>query len=217
MEEYERQLIAELVAEPETVRERLRPEDREKLDVLLGLLAEGGDEHRAMGITQLVADHLRRALPDEGHSAAGRRYAAADRPPHETLLAHFSLAGADAVPDQEAGTLRSARDRILEEPALTADDLRDVFGVDPAEPELIRLRPGEGPEVLPAFQFDGEGRPRPLVLTVNGLLGAAGDPWGVADWWLGPNLWLDAVPATLLGAGLDDQLLAAARAVGEDD
>jgi hypothetical protein len=115
------------------------------------------------------------------------------------------------------GPLLPARDRIMEEPVLTAEELRDVFGVEPEEPELIRLRPREGVEVLPAFQFDGEGRPRPLVLTVNGLLGAAGDPWGVADWWLGPNLWLDAVPATLLGAGLDDQLLAAARAVGEDD
>ncbi|MEU6099112.1 DUF3168 domain-containing protein [Streptomyces flaveolus] len=225
MEEYEQQLIAELVAEPETVREKLRPEDREKLDVLLDLLAEGGDEHRARGITRLVADHLRRALPDEGRSAAERRLSAAalaDRPPHEALLAHFSLGdtGVDAaarsarVPE---GPLLSARDRVLEEPVLTAEELRDVFGVEPDEPELIRLRPSEGVEVLPAFQFDGEGRPRPLVLAVNGLLGAAGDPWGVADWWLGPNLWLDAVPATLLGAGLDDQLLAAARAVGEDD
>lgn len=55
------------------------------------------------------------------------------------------------------------------------------------------------------------------MLAINAMLGAAADPWGVADWWLGPNLWLDAVPATLLGAGLDEQLLAAASVVGEDD
>lgn len=45
------------------------------------------------------------------------------------------------------------------------------------------------------------------------LLDAAEDPWGVADWWLGANAWLGAVPAQLLGRVADDVLLDAARAV----
>ena len=40
----------------------------------------------------------------------------------------------------------------------------------------------------PAFQFDHhEGRVRPIVAKVNVQLNAAGDPWGVASWWLSPS------------------------------
>ena len=52
-----------------------------------------------------------------------------------------------------------------------------------------------------------------MVLAVNRLLDADEDPWGVADWWLGGNARLGAVPAQLLGRGHDDLLAAAARAV----
>ncbi|MFE0515044.1 DUF3168 domain-containing protein [Streptomyces sp. NPDC058964] len=239
MEEYEQRLIAALVSEPQAIREKLRPADREQLDVLLDLVAEGGDERRLRAVTRAVAAHLRTALPDAERGAVGRRYTAAStaQAPHEALVAYISPGGAanpvggTAGPAPHGGAgeggaapvpapqrrWASARDRLLAEPALTAVDLRDAFGVDADGAELIRLWSREGVELLPAFQFDGEGRPRPLVLTINGLLGAALDPWGVADWWLGPNLWLDAVPATLLGVGLDDQLLAAAGAVGEED
>ncbi|MDX2553125.1 MULTISPECIES: DUF3168 domain-containing protein [Streptomyces] len=248
MDEYEQQLIAALVSEPQSIREKLSPADREQLDVLLDLVAEGGGEQRARGIARAVAAHLRAALPDDEGTAVGRRYTSSSltrRPPHDVLLERFApggpggpgtpgVAGAPSgearTPGSAAGPAAtpggpprtearwaSARDRLLAEPALTDTELTEIFGVAPEQPELIRLRAAQGPEVLPAFQFDGEGRPRSLVLAINAMLGAAADPWGVADWWLGPNLWLDAVPATLLGAGLDEQLLAAASVVGEDD
>ncbi|MGW0331100.1 DUF3168 domain-containing protein [Streptomyces sp. NPDC003011] len=221
------------------MREKLRSRDREQLDGLLALVAEGGDEHRLRAVTQALALHLRTALPDSERGAVGRRFhGTTAQAPHELLVAHLSLGGpgagrprgsADpvapgAAADGGTGPLpaaerrwASARERILSEPAVTADELRDGFGVEADEAELIRLRSQDGAELLPAFQFGPDGRSRTLVLTINGLLGAALDPWGVADWWLGPNLWLDAVPAALLGAGLDDQLLAAARVVGEED
>jgi hypothetical protein len=239
MDEYEQQLIAALVSEPQSIREKLSPADREQLDVLLDLVAEGGGEQRSRGIARAVAAHLRDALPDDEGSAVGRRYTSSSltrRPPHDVLLERFAPGGTGGPPGGARTTgspagpaptgggpprpearWDSARDRLLAEPALTDTELTEIFGVAAEQPELIRLRVSQGPELLPAFQFDGEGRPRSLVLAINAMLGAAADPWGVADWWLGPNLWLDAVPATLLGAGLDDQLLAAASVVGEDD
>ncbi|MBZ3901909.1 DUF3168 domain-containing protein [Streptomyces griseiscabiei] len=244
MDEYEQQLIAALVSEPQSIREKLSPEDRAQLDVLLDLVAEGGSEERLRGITRAVAAHLRVALPGDEGRAVGRRYTSSSlvrRPPHEVLLERFTPDGTHGRPTGARPAARtsagdggaggtggetgggtagtrwaSARDRLLAEPALTAGELAEHFGSRPDQPDLIRLPAAGGPARLPAFQFDADGHPRPVVLTVNALLGAAADPWGVADWWLGPNPWLDAAPATLLGAGLDDQLLAAARVVGED-
>lgn len=82
-------------------------------------------------------------------------------------------------------------------------------GVDPDLPGLIRLHRPDGQVSLPAFQFTREGEPKPLVLRINQLLGADTDPWGVADWWLCPNIWLAGTPADLLGT-LDDHVLVAA-------
>ena len=56
MDEYEQHLIAALVSEPQSIRERLSPEDREQLDVLLDLVAEGGSAERLRGIARAVAD-----------------------------------------------------------------------------------------------------------------------------------------------------------------
>lgn len=103
------------------------------------------------------------------------------------------------------------RERLIRSPAVTADQIR-AAGSDPADPLLIRLRSTSGGVTFPAFQFDPAGRPITTVLMVNERLGADDDPWGVADWWLGDNAWLDAVPADLLGSS-DDLLLAAAEAV----
>jgi hypothetical protein len=82
-------------------------------------------------------------------------------------------------------------------------------GVDPDMPGLIRLPRPDGRVSLPAFQFTSAGKPKPLVLRINELLGADTDPWGVADWWLCPNIWLTGTPADLLGA-LDDHVMVAA-------
>jgi hypothetical protein len=104
----------------------------------------------------------------------------------------------------------SAEARLLVAPALTPEQVHDN-GCDPERADLIRLPAGETVQ-LPAFQFGPDGVPVPVVAAINRLLGAAEDPWGVADWWLGRNAWLDAVPADVLGRIDDDLLTSAASA-----
>lgn len=114
--------------------------------------------------------------------------------------------GPSPVPPEDAD------DWLLAADSVSAADYR-ADGHDPADPDLIRLTDRQGAVRLPSFQFDGaSGRPLPLVVAVNRLLDADDDPWGVADWWLGANAWLDAVPARLLGTPGEHGLLAAARA-----
>lgn len=123
----------------------------------------------------------------------------------------------------EAATKRPASDNILDDavtrllsvPALTQEQLVAAKN-DPAMRRLIRL-PAHSGTKFPAFQFDDLGRPLRLVLSINELLDADTDPWGAADWWLGPHAWLDGSPADLLGRVPDHVLLAAVRAMIERD
>ncbi|MFD8698508.1 DUF3168 domain-containing protein [Kitasatospora purpeofusca] len=124
--------------------------------------------------------------------------------------------GPEAPPEPEPNALpvppEDADDWLLAADSVSAADYRSG-GHDPADPDLIRLTDRQGTVRLPSFQFDGaSGRPLPVVVAVNRLLDADDDPWGVADWWLGANAWLDAVPARLLGTPAEHGLLAAARA-----
>ncbi|GAB3968080.1 hypothetical protein GCM10029978_036790 [Actinoallomurus acanthiterrae] len=109
-----------------------------------------------------------------------------------------------------------ARTALLAEPGHTPEELRSEGG-DPEVPGLIRLPDPLRGTVLPAFQFSSRWAPHDVVLTVNRLLSADADPWGVADWWLRDNAWLDGRPALLIGDVDDDDLIAAAQAVMEDD
>ncbi|MFD7415455.1 hypothetical protein [Kitasatospora purpeofusca] len=119
---------------------------------------------------------------------------------------------ADPEPDALPTPPEDADDWLLAADSVSAADYRSG-GHDPADPDLIRLTDRQGTVRLPSFQFDGaSGRPLPVVVAVNRLLDADDDPWGVADWWLGANAWLDAVPARLLGTPGEHGLLAAARA-----
>lgn len=243
VDEYEQRILAALAEDPEGLRRRLSESDREQLDFLLGLYATGGDERQVLGVSRAVAAHLLRALPLLAEEEGQRRLTASallDNPPHLLLAERYSLAGAPArrepeqggtgtgpavgAPDRVPGSaldpaelFREIAERLLAEPSLTAARLRDAFGVDPDDPDLIRLRAEGAEPVLPAFQFDGEGAVLPLVLEINRRLGAGRDPWGVADWWLAPNLWLRGIPAQLLGRGVDAQLRAAAAAVSWED
>ena len=123
------------------------------------------------------------------------------RPPGLTAASGKS----QSAPDQETDS------RLLAAPALSAAQVRER-GTDPWRDDLIRLSPAGGPVQLPAFQFGPDGKPVSVVMAINRLLEAAADPWGVADWWLGRNAWLDATPAELLGQADDALLLMAARA-----
>ena len=117
-------------------------------------------------------------------------------------------------PEEDPGELilRSVADRLLREPALTADEVRQRGG-DPADAGLIGLDRADGGRQWPAFQFTPGGGPRPVVREVNVLLDAARYPLGAADWWLSRNGWLGEPPSLLIGQVPDDQLIRAARAI----
>lgn len=82
---------------------------------------------------------------------------------------------------------------------------------------LIAL-PDERDRVFyPAFQVDPKKhRIHPEVEKVNVILGAAGDPWGVASWWLSPHARIGAPPMSLLGTSKSQQLIALAESLFDD-
>jgi hypothetical protein len=68
--------------------------------------------------------------------------------------------------------------------------------------------------LYPAFQVDAARRAlRPEVREVNETLDAAGDPWGVASWWVSQNARLGTRPVELVGTARAEELVQAARAV----
>ncbi|HEU5030427.1 MAG TPA: hypothetical protein VFV01_36330, partial [Spirillospora sp.] len=140
---------------------------------------------------------VRRALSSV--RLAGARSTAWDATPR--ALAAIALAADLALADREAEAA------LLAVPMVSWREARDR-DPGPGGAPLIRL----GPDGAPAFQFDAAGRPVPVVLEINRLLGADTDPWGAADWWLGANAWLAGVPAALLGDVDDRVLVLAARA-----
>jgi hypothetical protein len=120
-----------------------------------------------------------------------------------------------------AQILAEARRRLLATPCLTREALV-ARGADPTEPNVIRLLAADGTDRFPTFQFLASGATRPVVGRVNEILGAATDPWGVADWWLSAHSGLGRRPAELLtaaDASVDEEnaaeLLTAARATAE--
>jgi hypothetical protein len=138
---------------------------------------------------------------------------AADLPGSVALLR--ALPGLESLLQAASGPaareLSGVQAGLLAARALTEGEVRAAGG-DPGRADLIRLPRGDRHVVLPAFQFAGDGTPLPVVTRVNRLLDAAGDPWGVADWWLGRNAWLNGIPADLLGSVPDAELIMAARA-----
>jgi hypothetical protein len=192
----------------------LRPDDLRRIAQLaMTMSAAAEDDRSARTAANELAELLLLRLP-AGHPvtaaiASEPRLVAgpADWPRIAGVLQ--ALPGvADLIPaaDEVIGRLRSVA-------AVTADQVI-AAGDDPYRDDLVRLPaqiPGE-PVRLPAFQFGLDGHPIRLVAQINRLLDAADDPWGVADWWLSRNAWLNAVPADLIGSGQDEALTEAARA-----
>ena len=78
---------------------------------------------------------------------------------------------------------------------------------------LLGLPSGRG-YLFPAFQFDAARRDIvPDVRAVNERLDAAGDPWGVASWWISRNDRLEARPRDLVGTERAGELAAVASAL----
>lgn len=78
---------------------------------------------------------------------------------------------------------------------------------------LLGLLSGRGYR-YPGFQFDADRRDvAPEVRTVNEELDAAGDPWGVASWWVSCNDRLGERPRDLVGTARAGELGEAAGAL----
>jgi hypothetical protein len=165
----------------------------------------------ALDLTYLLLPVLPVGHPVERAIATGTRYQGPGVDARELPLAVAALRLRLAGPAAAEQVWQEARRRLLSAPSLTAHEVR-ARGQDPDLAGLIRLDADDGGVRLPAFQFDDRGAPRILVLEINRALGAEDDPWGVADWWLGANAWLAAVPAEVLGVVDDSVLIATAHA-----
>jgi len=202
----------------------LGPEQLRELRRLVAAL-DGPDRDDAMAG---MADLLDRTLP-AGHQVIQALYqgdlclsATLDWSAVVAGLRVELAGGPAAAPVPEAGLrpgesiLRRVADRVLKAAALTADQVRERGG-DPDDPGLIRLERPDGRAQWPAFQFQPDGGPRPVIRAVNDLLDASADPFAAADWWLSRNSWLGDRPSALIGQVPDDHLVRAARAVGSED
>jgi hypothetical protein len=111
----------------------------------------------------------------------------------------------------EAALFGQVRRRILGFPMLTTAAVSEILGSTSVNKRqyanALRRRgdlvavPHRNQYLFPAFQIDVKaGCIRPCVPDVNRLLDAAGDPWGVASWWLLPHGALEPgrAPADLL-------------------
>jgi hypothetical protein len=201
-------------------------------DRIAAVLAAGGNEQAARTEVASLTTMLTIWLPP-GHPvyqaiSGGQRFAPAlavdpfttaallrALPGLETLLPDLAPVAPAAMSAGQAGP-GAAQAWLLTAPARTEQQVREAGG-DPSRPDLIRLTGADRAVVLPAFQFSQDGGPVPVVAEVNLLLGAAGDPWGVADWWLGQNVWLNGAPADLLGRVPDAELVRAAQAELPED
>jgi hypothetical protein len=80
-----------------------------------------------------------------------------------------------------------SRKLALAQPLLTTEQVV-AQGADPRTSDLLHLPEPEG-DLYPAFQFDGDGQPKSVVLAVNQILAAdaIGDHYAVMWWWLMGN------------------------------
>jgi hypothetical protein len=200
----------------------LSPDTRRLLGDLLDRLAAQGEGELTWEARNELVDLLLEVLPEDHPVRAAVLDTQRGTAVLEdwTTVARELLAQLDDGLDDDPGLVPvSPREvrywatrRLLAAPSLTEDDLHRI-GLDPDDPRLIHLERYDGSSHWPEFQFGPDGGPVPLVLAINRMLDAEEDPWGAADWWLGPNSWLGDVPARLLGRVSDDLLVSAARAV----
>lgn len=202
--------IARIASELDQVLARLSTADAIRLRSLMSLFAVSAEEDR----DHLVSEIAKLVLPAYEYGEPiydalnGFRFAEVPRTPVAALFAVRLALGLAAADD--------ARERILGiHPMTTATELRRR-GVDPDVRDLIRLPRPDGSWSVPDFQFDDDLRPRSVVLEVNRVLGADDDPWAVADWWVSGNVWLDAVPVTLVSDQVAERGLVAAATAAVD-
>ena len=118
-----------------------------------------------------------------------------------------------------------AIESIWREPMLKPGDAALALGARATNREkVLRLRersallglPSGSGFLYPAFQFDtARRRLFPEVVAVNELIDAAGDPWGVASWWMAENARMAERPVDCVGTERAQDLVEAAGALVE--
>ena len=217
-----RHALTVLAEQWEDVRDRLPPAEFDSVSELVDEFTREGDRVISEEIAEEIADLLRARLPRDHPVLAALRAREERLAPDPArraaeLAAWFRLAEplrarlGDVVSPTAEEVERGATRWLLDAPALGADDLR-ANGLDPGDPDLIRLDDADGTGRWPSFQFAPDGAPLRIVQTINRILEAYDDPFGAADWWLGTNARLGDAPARLVGTLPDDELIAAARA-----
>ncbi|MGP4020987.1 hypothetical protein [Saccharopolyspora sp. 5N708] len=204
----QQRMLDALTAEWDEVADQLDPETFTRLVALVAELQDAPDSETSALIAEDIASLLADVLPvtHPVRRALAEPESRLRRPEVDWQRVSTDLR------DRLTGSAPSADlDRLRAADSLDAQQVEAADG-DPADPDLIRLPSDTGPDRFPAFQFDAAGAPRELVRAVNRQLHAAEDPWGAADWWLGPNDWLGGVPAELIGRVDDAVLVEAARA-----
>ncbi len=213
-----RSALAVLAGEWDDIRERIGPDAADALSVLVGELAAEGDAELSKEIAEEIVDLLRGRLPvghpfrqavieDERRLATAR---AVDLAAWFRLVEPLrGLVGESAPTAEQVAAEGTAWP--LSAAALTEDEVRER-GHDPGDPDLIRLDRADGTAQWPAFQFGTDGAPLAIVRKINRILAADEDPFGAADWWLGENAWLQAVPARSIGRVSEVSLIEAAHA-----
>ncbi|MGI8310516.1 hypothetical protein [Saccharopolyspora hattusasensis] len=203
----QQRMLDVLATEWDDVADRLDPETFTRLVALVAELQDAADSETSALIAEDIASLLGDALPmtHPVRQALAEPQSRFRRPTvdWQRLSADLRVQLTSSAPHPDLDRLRAA-DSLDEQQV-------EAAGADPADLDLIRLPSEDGPSRWPAFQFDAAGVPRELVRTVNRYLHAAEDPWGAADWWLGPNDWLGGVPAELIGHVADRVLIDAAR------
>lgn len=162
-------------------------------------------------------DRLRRWLAFLGHSRDLAAQLGGD-PQHV-------LEGLERSALDQARLQGEAIESIWREPMLRPGDAALALGARATNREKVRrlrersallgLPSGNG-FLYPAFQFDtARRRLFPEVIEVNELIDAAGDPWGVASWWMGENARLAERPIDCVGTERTSELVEAAGALVE--
>jgi hypothetical protein len=110
---------------------------------------------------------------------------------------------------------RKLRSREVEEsmPGTISTKPGDLEPIQARQAQLLAEAVNhQGRSVYPAFQFDEEGRPRPVVADVLATLGQQSQGWELALWFTSVNGWVDGRrPVDLLSSEPAEVALAAER------
>lgn len=176
------------------------------------LLANTGTDPRLLEGISRVLTKVQDVL-DRRNEAAMERYI-------EAALDFVPMARADALLNESRADYRA---RFLQTvPCLTSADVHQIGGARGSnksqraarlktQGKVFAVRFG-AQDYFPAFQFDQNGQPYPIVAQLLGALPEGWSPWEIGAWFAQRNFALDgAVPRELVAAA-DARLIEAAQA-----